>query len=47
MEAHIVYILSLLSLFIYQQSLVAKEGLQIKNHFIIPFSIYPSTLFSR
>ena len=34
MEAHVVYILSLLSLFIHHQSLVAKERLEIKNHFI-------------
>ena len=39
MEAHVVYILNLLSLIIYHQWLVAEERLQIKNHFITPFSI--------
>ena len=33
MEAHVVYIVSLLSLFIHHQSLVAKERLEIRNHF--------------
>ena len=33
-------------LFIYHQSLVAKERLQTKNHFIIPFWTYPSTFFT-
>ena len=33
------------NLFIYHQTLVVKERLQTKKHFIIPFWTYPSTFF--